>query len=300
MGTPRTENLEAGKAVLDSSALVRVLGFPATLVHGDPLVLDRWRWLRERLPLTANGDTLLDVGCGTGAFTIGAARRGYRATGISWDERNQQVADARARMCGAATASFVTGDVRQLDSLDGLDAQYDVAICLECVEHVLDDRKLLRDITARLKPGGRLLLTTPNFYYVPISAGDRGPFLTEETGWHVRRGYTRSMLTELCELSGLRGAEITYCGGYLSQKATKLWRAAHTVTENTVIHWVITAPARLAAAALPDRKVTALLGWPFFSICLEAHKPRFDAATRASEERASRPLGVIHRAGTRT
>ena len=27
--------------------LIRLFGFPATLLHGDPLFLDRWRWLKN-------------------------------------------------------------------------------------------------------------------------------------------------------------------------------------------------------------------------------------------------------------
>ena len=89
---------------MNSSFLVRVFGFRGTLMHGDTLVLDRWRWLKRRLPKTANGETLLDVGCGTGAFTIGAARRGYHATGISWDEpqpTRRRRARARFAACRA-------------------------------------------------------------------------------------------------------------------------------------------------------------------------------------------------------
>ena len=77
---------------MDKSLLVRIIGFPATLLHGDTLVLDRWLWLKDRLPNTKNGDTLLDIGCGTGAFSVGAALRGYESLGLSWDERNQRVA----------------------------------------------------------------------------------------------------------------------------------------------------------------------------------------------------------------
>src|SRR5437016_2597234 len=98
------------------SALVRLFGLPATLIHGDTLVLDRWRWICERLPRSDQCLALADVGCGTGAFTIGAALRGYRALGLSWDTRNQQVAAERAAMCGAAMASFEVLDVRRLDS----------------------------------------------------------------------------------------------------------------------------------------------------------------------------------------
>ena len=64
---------------MDKSLLAKLVGFPATLIHGDTLVLDRWLWVRKRLPETRNGETLLDVGCGTGAFSIGAARLGYQA-----------------------------------------------------------------------------------------------------------------------------------------------------------------------------------------------------------------------------
>ena len=47
---------------MDIPILVRWVGFPATLVHGDTLVLDRWFWLCRHLPVTSNGERLLDVG----------------------------------------------------------------------------------------------------------------------------------------------------------------------------------------------------------------------------------------------
>ncbi len=92
--------------------LVRALGFPATLIHGDTLVWDRWRWLKPRLK-EYHGN-LLDVGCGSGAFTIGAARMGYDALGLSWDKRNQTVAAQRAAIAKAQGAHFDVCDVRHL------------------------------------------------------------------------------------------------------------------------------------------------------------------------------------------
>ena len=57
-----------------------------------------------------------------------------------------------------------------------------------------------------LKPGGRLLFTAPHLYHRAMSERDMGPFCTEETGWHVRRGYSPAMLRELSrgERLGLR------------------------------------------------------------------------------------------------
>ena len=260
---------------MNASLLVRVLGFPATLIHGDSLVLDRWRWLKQRLPLAKNNETLLDVGCGTGAFTIGAARRGYEATGISWDERNQNVAAERAELCGETKAVFVIGDVRQLDAIPSLRSDYDVAVCLECIEHILDDRKLIRDIANRLKPGGRLLLTTPNYFFHPITKADAGPFQTEEKGWHVRRGYTRAMFEELCRDAGLVVEEVSFCSGFFSQKVTQLWRYAGHLPGGAAVRWAITLPMRMLPLVLPDTWLSQLLGWPFFSIGLHAYKPRF-------------------------
>jgi SAM-dependent methyltransferase len=260
---------------MDSSALVRLFGFPATLIHGDSLVLDRWLWLKRRLPVTNNGESLIDIGCGTGAFSIGAAKRGYQATGLSWDERNQRVAAERATLCGV-NASFKMCDVRQLDCSKEYREKFDVALCFENIEHILDDRKLVIDIANCLKPGGRLLLTTPNYYYRAITKGDNGPFLTVETGWHVRRGYTEAMLRELADCAQLRCDEISYCSGFFSQKLTWVWRRA------SAIHWFAG-----WLVMLPFRPLTVFLDWairrhtsfPLFSICMVAQKPRFGPAT---------------------
>src|ERR1700733_3326286 len=133
---------------VDESLLVRILGFPATLLHGDSAVLDRWLWLRRRLPETANNEKVVDIGCGTGAFSIGAALRGYEVLGLSWSEGNQKVAGERARLWRAHSVAFDVVDVRKLDGRRDLNGKFDVAICCENIEHIIDDRKLIVDIAA--------------------------------------------------------------------------------------------------------------------------------------------------------
>jgi SAM-dependent methyltransferase len=257
---------------MDKSLLVRIFGFPVTLIHGDTLVLDRWNWLKRRLPKTANGEKVIDIGCGTGAFTIGAARRGYEALGLSWDERNQAEATKRAQICRAAMATFSICDVRNLHERAEYHERFDIAICTENIEHILNDLKLIRDISNCLKPGGRLLLTTPNYYYRAITSDDNGPFCRTETGWHVRRGYTKSMLTELCQSAGLWCEEISYCSGLLSQKTTGLMRLGSKL--HPLIGWGLVLPLRLLIPMF-DPLATKLVCWPCFSICLEAYKPRY-------------------------
>jgi SAM-dependent methyltransferase len=275
---------------LDKSFLVKLFGFPATLIHGDTLVLDRWRWLRQRLPKTRNGETLIDIGCGTGAFTIGAALRGYRALGLSWDERNQTVAAERSRLCRAPGARFEIQDARRLDQRTDLHGQFDFVINCENIEHILDDGKLMRDIAACLKPGGRLLLTTPYFHYRPMVSVDEGPFSTEEDGGHVRRGYTKAMLEELCEQAGLRVDEVSYCSGTLSQLVSGALRKLSL--RSHLGAWALTFPMRPLPPLL-DWLLTPLLRWPFFSICIEAYKPRFAAGMQRPQQVADFAVGPI-------
>src|SRR5882672_10252880 len=98
-----------------SSLLVKTFGWPAPLFHSDTAVLDRWMWLRRHLPRHNVGrKKLIDIGCGSGAFTIGAALRGYQALGLSWDTRNQAIAAERAQMCKAGKTRFEVLDIRNL------------------------------------------------------------------------------------------------------------------------------------------------------------------------------------------
>jgi len=281
---------------MDRSALVRLVGFPATLIHGDPLVLDRWFWLKARLPKTRNDERLLDVGCGTGAFSIGATLRGYRALGLSWDERNQLVAKERATYCKASSAQFEVLDIRELDRRADLVGSFDIVICLETIEHVIEDLKLMRTMAGCMKPGGRLLLTTPYLLYNAISPGDMGPFSVVEDGWHVRRGYSRIMLEELCEHSGLRVERVSYCSGYVSQKVAAVMRRVSGIS--ALLAWALILPLR-ALPPLLDSLVTTILGWPHYSICLEAYKPRQlpECTIRASSASLAGPPRTIDISG---
>jgi SAM-dependent methyltransferase len=257
---------------MDKSILVKMFGFRAALLHGDTLVLDRWLWLKRRLPKTFNGEKLIDIGCGSGAFSIGAALRGYTVLGLSWDERNNKIATERAKICKANECEFEILDVRKLYKKKEFFNKFDVVVNFENIEHVLDDKKLFQDMALCLKPGGRLLLTTPYFLYKSITGNDNGPFSKTEDGGHVRRGYTESMLKELCEISGLKAQKITFCSGVFSQKITGIQRVIGKI--HPFLGWVVILPFRILPFVF-DGFITKFINWPFFSICLEAYKPRF-------------------------
>tara|TARA_A100001015_G_scaffold308984_1_gene407572 strand:+ start:762 stop:1541 length:780 start_codon:yes stop_codon:yes gene_type:complete len=253
--------------------LASIFGYRLYLVLGDTLVLDRYRWLLKRLPETRETLTLIDIGCGTGAFTLASAARGYDSIGLSWDKRNQKEAQRSARKTNLSSkARFEIADVRDLHLYDQYKEYFDVCINFENIEHIIDDRKVIHDIYRVLKPGGMLLLSTPYYFYNPITSADKGPLSKDEDGGHVRRGYTQSMLRELCKISGFQIEEISSCSGFFSQKITSIYRLFFGISP--FLAWIIILPFRFLPLFF-DKLIKQIFGTIDYSICMVAIKPRY-------------------------
>jgi len=258
-----------------SDSLVSIFGWRVALHYGDLMVWDRWRWLNKRVRKSCADERLLDVGCGSGAFTIGLAKRGYKSLGLSWDARNRQIAIDRARNAGAQGASFEICDVRRLDDRRDLRARFDVVICMENIEHVIDDFKLMAAIAACLKPGGRLLLSSPYINRWPWSSMDYGPFPAEEDGRHVRRGYNRRMLIDLCENVGLKVEELSFISGPVSQIGSMIMNRISS--KSPLLGWMLVFPLRPLPPVV-DRLLASIFNVSPFCIAVEAIKPRSPAS----------------------
>ncbi|MGH7782093.1 MAG: class I SAM-dependent methyltransferase [Candidatus Binataceae bacterium] len=245
--------------------LLKLFGWRALVMQGDPLVYDRFIWLRRHLkpgPLRT-----LDAGCGNGAFTMYAARIGNEAVGLSFDEANNRKAIARAAMLEIAGARFLPCDLRRLDMMRAELGQFDQMICLETIEHIMDDRKLARDLAAMLKPGGRLFVSTPYKNCPPL----RGDKLSEtEDGGHVRWGYTHAEMRALLADAGLATTAEEFASGVVMQRVTDLMRAASETSPT--LGWAATFPLR--GLRIADRPVTDALARPYLSIAVVAEKPR--------------------------
>ena len=246
-----------------NNALIRLIGWRASIVHGDPSVFDRWLWLRRHLqpgPLRT-----LDAGCGSGAFTMYAAMIGNESVGISYDERNNAVATSRARMLGIRKVRFCTIDLRDLDQYSESLGAFDQIICCETIEHILNDKKLLADLSGLLKPAGRLLLTTPFKHAIPLW-GDR---VSEcEDGSHVRRGYTHAEMRDLLGACGMEVRAEEYLSGCVSRHLVAATRTLSRV--NPTIAWVATFPLRVFQVV--DKNLTKAIRYPFMTIAIVAAK----------------------------
>ncbi|HEV2752250.1 MAG TPA: methyltransferase domain-containing protein [Solirubrobacteraceae bacterium] len=111
---------------------------------------------RRRLLLAAlgPGERVLDVGCGEGAFAAAAQGAGCHAVGVD-------VAREALRRAAAAHPGPEYRLWPALAPLPAGDGEFDVAWAGEVVEHVVDPFAVLEEVHRALRPGGRLLATTP-------------------------------------------------------------------------------------------------------------------------------------------
>ena len=109
----------------------------------------------------AAGETVLDIGCGTGTSAIAAARR-VRPDGVVWgvDLSRAMLAAARRKAGRKGLDSAVHFLAADAIELPFRDAMFDVAL-MTTVAHMLppsDRRPALLEAARVLRPGGRLLI----------------------------------------------------------------------------------------------------------------------------------------------
>lgn len=103
----------------------------------------------------AAGESVLDVGCGTGNAALEAARAGGRATGIDPAERLVAVADQRARALGL-DVSFLVGDAQALAFPDGT---FDAVVSVFAVIFAPDGEAAASELVRVARPGGRIVIS---------------------------------------------------------------------------------------------------------------------------------------------
>jgi 2-polyprenyl-3-methyl-5-hydroxy-6-metoxy-1,4-benzoquinol methylase len=108
-----------------------------------------------------SGFRLLDAGCAYGGFLAAAVERGARqVVGVEIDEKLLRIARAFVSALGV-DARIVAGSLGDATLMEGL-GEFDVVTCADVIEHVVDPRRVLGLLAARVAAGGALYLAVPN------------------------------------------------------------------------------------------------------------------------------------------
>src|SRR5687767_1147191 len=136
----------------------------------------------------ADGQDVLDLGCGWGALSLWAARRfpASRITAVSNSRTQRGSIEARARAAGLANLTVRTADVRTLELPA---AGFDRVVSVEMFEHMRNYELLLRRIASWLRPDGAL--------FVHVFAHRRHAYPFDDAGrtdWMAREFFTGGLM----------------------------------------------------------------------------------------------------------
>lgn len=218
-------------------------------------------------------DEVLDMGCGTGRFTIPLAERVKSVSGL--DLSPMMLATARKKLADRG----LEADLREGDmaALPFADASFDVVVSMLALMHIPreDRQQVFREVARVLRPGGRLLIGVKNTVFERMFRGDRFAavditdveseeliFTKTRSGEDMVAPWHSFSPDELTALSAVAGLSLVHLRG---NSPISAW-LADAVLADTAVRWAV----RRMESALADVPPFNHLG---YHLLAEAVKP---------------------------
>jgi cyclopropane-fatty-acyl-phospholipid synthase len=137
----------------------------------------------------ADGERILELGCGWGSLSLWMAAKYPRAqiTAVSNSRTQKEFIDARAAERGLKNLTIVTSDMNVLAFPP--DTQFDRVVSVEMFEHMRNYDELLKRVAGWMKPGATLFvhIFTHNRFAYPFEVRD-------ETDWMAKYFFTGGIM----------------------------------------------------------------------------------------------------------
>lgn len=154
----------------------------------------------ELLDEDIKGKKLLDAGCGTGWFSKWACDRKAIVTSMDLGEK------LLAQVAKKCDSHRIVGSILDMPFADNT---FDVIVSSEVIEHVPEPTQAMRELFRVLKPGGILILTTPNsIWYFSVYIANKlklRPYqgLENWTGWFEMKKKLKAIGFEIQKMIGI-------------------------------------------------------------------------------------------------
>ena len=135
----------------------------------------------------ADGQRVLELGCGWGSLTLWMARRypGSLITGVSNSASQRESIMDRAQAEGLRNVEIITADVNQFNCAGG----FDRVVSVEMFEHLRNWPAMFRRVHDWLRPGGRFFMHVFCHRSVPYAFVDGGA-----SDWMSRQFFSGGMM----------------------------------------------------------------------------------------------------------
>jgi 2-polyprenyl-3-methyl-5-hydroxy-6-metoxy-1,4-benzoquinol methylase len=106
---------------------------------------------------------VLEIGCGRGGFACWLASQRPSPMKIVAADFSSTAVQKGRQFASQRALSQIQWEVMDIEAIAHADESFDTIISCETIEHVPKPQKAVQELGRVLKPGGRLLLTTPNY-----------------------------------------------------------------------------------------------------------------------------------------
>ena len=163
----------------------------------------------EKALVLPDGASVLDLACGFGRHTNGMARRGYRMTGVDFNQNYLDIAAAVSKQ-DDLPVSWKQGDMRELPFDEEFDAIYSYFTSFGYFSDE-ENEKVIEGVARSLKSGGRFLLDVMNREWILTHESHRiwnqredGSLLVEDVSLDLQSSRVKSKQIHIAPDGGPR------------------------------------------------------------------------------------------------